>query len=360
MKKRLFLSLVLVLLAAALVFAGMRKYRHREGLRFVKQLGQGINLGNCLDAYGASKYMDAPTVEDYETFWNNPPISKTLLRGVKEAGFDLVRIPVTWEEHLDKAGKVDSQWMDRVEEVVRGALDLGLTVILDAHHEEWLDLSGNAEKAEARFAYLWEQIALRFADCGEKLLFEGVNEPRLRDSALEWTGGDRKLRLRVERLNRVFVDTVRASGELNARRWLLLATYANGTEEEALAALTLPDRRCIVSLHLYETYDFCQREGGASQWEPDGEDAQKLLAICENVRKRFTRRDIPVIFTECGCVDKHNEADRVLWTMTLREGAKRCSAPCVWWDNGSTYRLLDRKTGKPVFSALLRAFLKKS
>lgn len=358
MKKRVLRIAVLLLAAIALVFAGIHRWQSREGIRFVKKLGNGINLGNSLDAHGASKHKETPTVEDYETYWHNPPISDALLQAVKEAGIELVRIPVTWEEHLDEDGRVDASWIDRVDHVVRSALDLGLYVIVDTHHESWLDLSADREAAERKFAELWEQIASRFADCGEKLLFEGVNEPRLRGGELEWTGGNENLRDRVDRLNQLFVKTVRSSGgQNNEERWLLLATYANQADEEALRALILPDKRCIASVHLYEPYDFCQKDNGTAQWDPEGKGAKKLASAWERIRKCLTRRGIPVIITECGCIDKGNEADRVLWVQAFRKGAKSCHAACIWWDNGNEYRMLDRKTGKAYFPRLLQAFI---
>ena len=358
MKKRALLAAVLFLLAAAAfgILRGVRSYRQREGMRFVRQLGFGINLGNSLDAHSAGVYLNEPTVEDYETFWHNPPISATLLRAVKKAGFTTVRIPVSWGNHMSEKGKVDPLWMDRVEEVVREALDTGLTVILDTHHEAWLDLA-EADGAEDLFVCLWEQIARRFSDCGENLLFEGWNEPRLRGSDLEWTEGNRKLRDRVNRMNRLFVETVREAGENNSKRWLLIPTYCNRIHKDAMEELVVPDRRCIVSLHLYITNEFCRLTNGAFHWDTEGKDAQKLLAAFDSIRECFTAKDIPVIITECGCIDKDNEADRILWVNTLRAGAERCGAACVWWDNGSEYRLLDRKTGEAVFPRLLRAFV---
>lgn len=360
MKKAVLTVTVLLLLAAALgILLGIRNYRQREGLRFVRQLGSGINLGNSLDAHSAGAYKAEPTVEDYETYWHNPPISAALLRGVKDTGFTVVRIPVSWGDHMNEKGKVDPLWMDRVEEVVREALEIGLTVILDTHHEAWLDLAG-ADEAEERFIYLWEQIARRFSDCGENLLFEGWNEPRLRDSDLEWTEGSRKLRTRVNRMNQLFVETVRGAGENNSERWLLIPTYCNRIHEDAMEELTVPDKRCIVSLHLYIPNDFCRLTKGASHWDDEGKEAQKLLAAFDSIRECFTERNIPVIITECGCIDKDNEADRVLWVNSLRAGAERCGAACIWWDNGSDYRLLDRETGEAIFPRLVRAFTGKA
>ncbi len=356
MKKRILRLLALAALAAAIVAAGVLRHQSREGLRFVKQLGNGINLGNSLDVYKLADKGKTLTVEDYETAWHNPPISRTCLRAVKEAGFDLVRIPVSWGEHMDGKGRVDEAWMDRVNEVVRKALKQELYVILDTHHETWLDLNNDEKDMEERLVLLWEQIALRFADCGEKLLFEGMNEPRRWGGALEWSEGTQELRQRVARLNRAFVRAVRAAGGNNETRWLLVATYANRTDEAALKDLKLPDKRCIVSLHLYEPYEFCQKESGPDAWDSKGREAEKLLSAFERIHERLIKRNIPVIITECGCIDKKNESSRVSWVQSLRTGAAKWGVPCIWWDDGGEYRLVDRRNGKILFPRILKAF----
>ena len=355
MRKYVRLAAVLLALALLLPGCGRRQAEETDGLSFVKKLGNGINLGNCLDCRGAGEEKDNPTAEDYETYWGNPAISETLLKAVKKAGFGMVRIPVSWGEHMDEAGAVDPLWMERVEEVVRQALDAGLTVILDTHHEAWLDLAGDEETMTRRFSALWQQIALRFAACGEGLLFEGLNEPRMSGSKYEWTGGTTALRQRVDRLNRVFAETVRAAGGSNEKRWLIVAPYCDRADAAALKDLQLPDSRCIAAVHVYAPDSFCLQEPGTRSWGAADAGAQSLRTAMGDIREQLTQRGIPVIITECGCLDKDNEADRAAWVRSLREEAEACGAPCIWWDNGREFRLLDRETGEVLFPELLKA-----
>lgn len=159
-------------------------------IRFVKNMGSGINIGNSLDSHGLREYHPEASDLDFETYWGNSEITEELFVMIKEAGFSTVRIPVTWQDHMDENGRVSEVWMDRVQEVVDMALAQELYVILNTHHEEWMNLeTERADEIAEKFASLWMQIAERFAAYDEKLLFEGMNEPRLRDSEYEWNAG---------------------------------------------------------------------------------------------------------------------------------------------------------------------------
>ena len=171
----------------------------------------GWNLGNSLDATGSGM--------NSETSWGNPKTTKSLILKVKEAGFNAVRIPTTWFNHSDSELNVDSAWFDRVQEVVDYAYDEGMYVILNAHHEDWYDpYESNLTNARRKMKNLWTQIANRFKDYGERLIFEGMNEPRWRSTNWEWNGGNSEGRSAVNKLNECFVKAVRATGGNNSYR----------------------------------------------------------------------------------------------------------------------------------------------
>ena len=237
------LTVLLGLAVAVFMFAGRTR-----ALRFVSQMGPGINLGNTLDATGLREYRPDADDLEYETYWGNPKADAETFLAMKKAGFGTVRIPVTWEDHLDASYQISEVWMDRVQEVVDMALAADLYVIIDLHHEEWLDLrTERAQEIRTEFAVVWEQIAGRFRDYDETLLFEAMNEPRLRNSEVEWTSGTEELRTMVNELNAVFVETVRSSGGGNRKRYLLICPYAGNSETEAMQGLIIPEdgRLCI-------------------------------------------------------------------------------------------------------------------
>lgn len=96
----------------------------------VAQMKVGWNLGNTMDATGGSGI-------DAETSWGNITTTKMMIDAVKNAGFNVFRLPVSWGTHLDENYNVDPAWMDRVQEIVNYGIDNDMFVILNTHHEEW-------------------------------------------------------------------------------------------------------------------------------------------------------------------------------------------------------------------------------
>lgn len=354
MKRRIVVFITAVLLFMVALGIGWYGMKDRK-IRFIEKLANGINMGNTLDATGLWQYKPDADELSYETCWGNPPISQEQFAAVREAGFHSVRIPVTWEDHMADDGTISDVWLNRVENVVREALDEGLYVILDTHHETWLDLDiAQQEDICEKYRIVWTQIAERFCDVDDHLLFEGMNEPRLRGSEHEWDAGTAQLREMVNCLNAEFVDTVRATGGENATRYLMICAYASGSVEEALEALSIPDGNIVVSVHMYLPYSFCQDEKGTDRWsQTSQEDTAEITKALENIDRLFIQKGIPVIIAECGCRDKGNDTERAAWLSFFTGKAREYRIPCIWWDNGSTYQLLERRKGNMVHPQLV-------
>lgn len=359
MKKKK-IAVVLLSLLLILVAIGAWKYYEMRHLRFVKNMGSGINIGNSLESTGLSEHQPDASVTEYEVSWGNPEINEEMFQTIREAGFSTVRIPVTWEEHMDEDGNISEEWMERVQEVVDMALAQDLYVILNTHHEEWMNLQVEKEdEIVETFRTVWLQIATRFRFYDEKLLFEGMNEPRLRDSEYEWTVGTEEMQAMVNRLNEVFIETVRSTGEGNKERYLLICPYANRFEYEALDALEVPKGNIIVSIHAYVPYDFCQDDEGTSEWNrQQDEDVRKMNDVFENMNSLFIQKGIPVLITEFGCRDKDNIESRLEWVKYYMELADANDIYCIWWDNGSYYQLLEREKCVWIYPELVEELVK--
>lgn len=345
--------LVLCLIAAV---AGIR-WKKDENLRFAKQLGMGINLGNSLDATGLWDYKPDAEELEYEISWNNPVITREQFMAIREAGFQTVRIPVSWADHMDEEGHVSEVWMNRVQEVVDMALGEDLYVILDTHHEKWMSLIPDQEEViEERLRTLWKQIAIRFESYDERLLFEGMNEPRQHNSEYEWNEGTEELREMVNNLNYAFVETVRESGGKNESRYLLITTYAGNSLEQTMEALEIPRGHIMVAIHAYLPYDFCQNKEGTTQWSEDNlQDTEELQRTFMQMNQLFIQEGIPVVVTEFGCVDKNNLESRQAWTQYYVKLAKDNDIVCVWWDDGIPFQLLDRDNSSWKYPELVES-----
>lgn len=361
MKKRILSSILALLLAVTLMAgtagAAAAPSEALTAMAFSRELGCGINLGNSLDVAHMLQYDPDMDPAAYEMSWGNPLIAKGQFTAIRSAGFSTVRIPVSWDEHMAADATIDAAFMDRVQEVVDMALDSGLYVIIDTHHEDRLDLELDRKDEIVRtFSSMWVQIAVRFRDYDERLIFEGLNEPRLQGSPQEWTGGTKDLQAFVNELDQAFVSAVRSTGGKNAHRFLMVCPYCDRVEADALEALVLPDDdRLIVAVHLYQPSDFCLDAHAAKNWRSDkrGRDdmEQKFLLL----NRYLISKGIPVVITETGCIDKSNTPDRIQWTQDLVGYCRQYDIPYLWWDDGGDFQLLDRENGTWLCPEIVQA-----
>lgn len=328
----------------------------KSSAEIVKDMKIGWNLGNTLDCYDYSDYAT-----DGETAWGNPKTTKSMIDTVKAAGFNAVRIPVSWNDHMN-GDTIDSAWMDRVNEVVDYAIDNGMYVILNVHHDDytWLNPSKADEaKVKARLVKIWEQIASRFKDYDEHLLFEGMNEPRIVGGQDEWTGGTEEEREVINNLFAAFVETVRKSGGNNATRSLIITGHAAAIDEKAVKGIKVPDDdHIIVSIHAYAPYSFALDQSGTSTFSDS--DKSELDKNFDFLKSTFIDKGIPVIIGEFGSLNKDNMSDRVKHMEYYVSAAKARGITCFIWDNGvkdgeGAFGLLNRKDGSWYFKDIVDA-----
>ena len=285
---------------------------------------------------------------------------------VLDAGFNVIRIPVTWDGHFGAAPeyKIHDIWLKRVKEVVDYAYNRGAYVILNTHHEEWyLPTEENKVANGEQLAALWGQIAEYFKDYDEHLIFEGLNEPRLRGTAKEWSG-DAKASEIINYWEQIFVDTVRATGGNNSLRHLMITGYAASSSRDNLAKMVLPeDEKLIVSVHAYTPYNFALNTKGTSTWDV-GKDNRDIDSLMKMIDDLFISKGIPVIIGEFGAMNKENEEERIEWVTYYLTKAKETGVPCVWWDNnafsgnGENFGILDRRKLEFPYAELLEAMMK--
>ena len=158
-------------------------YENMEALQLTKVMGNGINLGNTMDACGGGWIGFKKDPLEYEHCWGMPETQKVMFTAYKEAGFDCVRIPVSWLNAMDIANgnyTIDSRYINRVATIVNWALEADLFVILNDHHDyEWCALFGPEETREEAyrvFDAIWDQVGTYFKDYSYKLIFEAANE----------------------------------------------------------------------------------------------------------------------------------------------------------------------------------------
>ena len=317
-------------------------------------LGIGWNLGNQFDAHnnGVSS----------ETAWGNPKATQATFDKVKAAGFKTVRIPVTWLGHIGSAPdyKIEEAWLNRVAEVVGYAEKAGLNAVVNMHHDGadsayWLDIK-NAAKDPAvqqqileQITAMWGQIALKFKDKGEFLIFESFNE--IHDGGWGWgeskNDGGKQYQC-LNEWNQAFVNAVRAAGGKNVDRILAVPAYCTNVDI-AIESFVMPQDsakdRLVLSLHCYDPYDYTL-PATYSEWGHTADPAKKvagdnelaLQKVFEKINTNFIAKGVPVYMGEFGCVNRATEREQKFQQYYLRYYAKLAQIygiPCMVWDNGA-------------------------
>lgn len=334
--------------------------RDISSVELISELTAGWNLGNTLDATGGTGVSS-------ETSWGNPVTTKEMMDTVKSAGFDIVRIPVTWGGHLDSENNIDPAWMDRVQQVVDYTIDEDTYVIINLHHEDWnYPFYDNQEAATAKMKAVWGQIAERFKDYDEHLIFEGQNEPRHVGTSDEWGGGTDEGWEVVNATNAAFIETVRNSGGNNAKRHLMIPGYCATSDSRGPDRIAIPegDDKIIVSVHAYLPYSFALSDTPSSKFSSERENATKdIKNLRDTLKNGYVDKGIAVIIGETGARNKDNLESRVDWAHTYTSIMREIGVTCIWWDNGAftgkgeKFGLLHRQTNTWMFPEIVEAFI---
>ena len=332
----------------------------REGLTALEAtrlMGNGINLGNTLEACDNNVGIKTNTPLSYETHWGQPKTTQAMIDGMKAAGFDTIRIPVAWmtnATHLYEGDyTIDADYMDRVEEVVRYARKAGMYVIVNDHWDGgWYGMFGS-ESAETRalameaYKGMWQQIAERFRDYSDYLIFESANEELgtrfdensalyCSDSVVTYLTDDERYALTNE-INQTFVDVVRATGGNNATRFLLIAGYGTNIDQTCDDRFQMPKdtavSKLMVSVHYYDPWSYCGASSAASatKWGKvsDYEYMDQQLAKMT----KFTEAGYGVVIGEYGalpCSDGLKDNTLAYHTAFLDACTKYNLTNCLW------------------------------
>ena len=328
-----------------------------EAMTFAENLKVGWNLGNTLD--------NTRFVQDErssEMAWGSPQITKEMILAVKKAGFNTIRMPITWHNHMDENYMISDYWLGRVKEIVDYAYNNGMYVIINIHHDtdkayfyptyETLDNSLDFIKA------VWSQLCDTFKDYDEHLIFESINEPRLIGTDLEWwidtnTDIGKEAIDCIMQANQTFVDLVRASGGSNSTRYLMTPSYSASYRYACDDRFSLPNdpaNRTIVSIHAYEPQGFALDGNMSSSAFVAGRSSRVVDDVMDMIYEKYTSKGIPAVIGEFGARDKDNLESRITYAAYYVAAARARGITCLWWDNhafegsGELFGLLDRDT----------------
>lgn len=342
--------------------------------QIVEAMGPGWNLGNQLE----SVTDNVPE----ETNWGNPVITEKLIQSVKAAGFKSIRIPVSYFAKIDddKDYTIDSKWLDRVQEVVNYCIKNDLYAVINIHGDgyntidgSWLLCNGkNQTEIKKKYKKVWKQIAERFKNYDEHLLFESMNE----EFDGSYSEPNKEYYQNINDYNQIFVDTVRKTGDNNTKRWLIIPgwntniDYTAGdygfklpTDQYRNKSIDKEEQRIMISVHYYSPWDFCGGENCViTQWGNEADDPSKTSTTCDEtymknqlnlMKTTFADKGYPVFIGEYGSIDKtsydsENEYYRAYFARKLCQLSRKNGCIPMYWDNGYNgvhgFGLFDRTT----------------
>jgi len=346
---------------------GMRS--NFDGFDFVAEMGVGWNLGNALEAGGFPYGSERNLAGQCETTWGSPIITESMIDYVITAGFNTIRIPITWQNHIGPGPdyRITDHRMNRVEEIVNWVLERDAIAMINMHHDTWKNLSNvtgsgsgdvqpwtpqEAAAIEAQIVAVWTQIAERFAGYDDRLIFNALNEPREYGAFNQWIGGSAQAREVLNQRNQLIVNTIRETGGNNAYRFISVPTYAAGTNPTSMQGFRRPNdptdpnyemRRIILQVHSYEP-------GGLSLGENNWTDARRnsiehIFAGPNRVRAtavregrpgatydNFATHAMPVIMGEFAWINNNNPISRAIHAQYYVYFFAQHGIATIWWD----------------------------
>ena len=367
MNPKIYFSLIAMMASVMPMFAAAEPDAtgmEMDAQTWCRTVKAGWNLGNSLESAGGTwnntdwTWTDVwqPDRNKWETCWGNPITTEAMIKAVKEAGFNAIRIPVRWDGHITDydAMTIDPIWMARVKEVVDYCIGLDLLVVINTHHEAWLEnnpLYTYQEKINDRLTKIWTQIATTFADYDDHLAFAGINEVQI-----NWAQPTTENQAVQNSYNQTFVDAVRATGGKNHYRNLVVQTYSCNPYY-GISGLVVPndvvEGRLIVEFHYYDPYEYCGSgqyyywgKEYASYGATPSSNENTMKNLLSQAQKKWWQEGLGVLIGEYG-VSNHYQAsasddvqkiqleNQEYWYKTFVSAVRENGFAAFVWDNNA-------------------------
>ena len=367
----------------------MQNMTYREPYPTAKQWNKdvvGWNLGNQFECTPVqdSESMDIGnqgSIKDAETAWGNPRVTKDMIQAVKNAGFNAIRIPIRWQCHITDAQtmSIDPKWIARIKTVVDWCLDNDLKVIINAHHEKWLESRPTSQYKEEncnKLKLLWTNIASAFANYDNRLAFAGTNEVHVKD----YWGKPEPENLAVQNAyNQTFVDAVRATGVNNAKRHLIVQTYVcnpwfginNGDFIIPKDLDGNGNNYMSVEFHYYQPWSYAGYPDTGDRYnywgvkykdagEIPADNEKTMMDFFDRVKNTWSNKGLGIVIGEWGVTNRDNpNPEKVHENMTYycksltKEAHDRGFSTFVWDNNKfaygpENYGIFDRRNSMKV------------
>ena len=324
----------------------------------INKMGFGWNLGNTLDAFNLQNYSAYD--KNSESRWGQPKTTEDMIKTLKNRGFNSIRIPVSWHNHLiDENYTIDPEWMKHVKEIIDWCLKYNLVTILNSHHDnapytedkikyKFGYFPANKDRVESeKYLYnIWTQIGTAFNNgYDENLIFECMNEPRPEKTSCEWTykkGNTfcEEASSCINDYNKICLKAIRETEGNNEKRFIMVTVLGAQYHNLLKSDFVFPSdkynpyiNKIILSLHMYFPYDFAFNSN-TNYKTFDDRIKNDFYFILRNLYDNYVLRGYHIIIGEMGCVNKNNTEERVKWANFYIQTTRKFQMSCLIWDNG--------------------------
>ncbi|HEX3855241.1 MAG TPA: glycoside hydrolase family 5 protein [Polyangiaceae bacterium] len=324
-------------------------------------MSPGWNLGNTFDA------------DPKETSWGNPETTQAMIQTVKAAGFNTMRIPVTWTDHIGAGPDytIDPAWMAKVQQVATWANAAGMYAIVNTHHDadgQWIlfndpgsqTLSADKQaQITAEISAVWTQIANAFQSYGDHLIFECFNEPH--GDVNGYGGGDASARAILNSYLEACMGAIRGTDGNNARRYVMVQGLGAAAAEVSTKSVVIPnnDPDILFSVHNYFPWAFAS--GSTTTWGNGASDYSDLSGSVEQILSWLPPSE-GIVMGEWGSISADDLSSRVAHAGAYAQDITKAGMCPIWWDDGGDFVLLNRQSNPPswqyptILSALMTGY----
>lgn len=273
----------------------------------------------------------------YDPIWENfgkRRFKQVYFKRLADAGFSTVRVNLQAFNHMDAMNRLDPTWLKTLDWVVDNATASGLTVILDEH--DFTVCGEQAALCHTKLMAFWQQVAPRYKDEPNNVIFEILNEPNQAITAAGW--------------NTLLSDALSIIRVSNPERNVVIgpAMWNSGSMLDRLL-LPATDRHIIVTIHYYSPMKFTHQ--GASwakaysqlsgvTWGTD-EDKQAVVNDFDAVEKWSEASGRPILLGEFGAYDKGEMDSRARYTAFVARTAESHGWAWTYWQFDSNFILYD-------------------
>ena len=333
MKKLILFCAILIALFSVQNHANAQKITAKEQCA---KMGKGVNI----IGYDRAFWKD----------YTKGRFKEKYFKMIKDAGFSTVRINLHPFSSMDSSYKINSHWLETLDWVIKKGLEAKLMLILDMH--EYNAMADNPESKKEMFFSFWRQLAMRYKDQPNDVLFELLNEPNQKLTTQLW--------------NNYLVKALKIVRETNPNRTIIIGP-GNWNGIESLSTLELPkdDRNIIVTVHFYHPMSFTHQGAAWAKefkdkvgikWTGTQEEKTDIETKLKVAADWSAANDRPIFLGEFGAYDKGDMESRALYTAYVARTAEKFGFSWAYWQFDSdfiVYNVEKESWVEPILNALM-------